>query len=154
MYGSVLAIVLCVNVCQLCPTLCDSVHCGPPGSFVHGILQERILEWVPISFSILLCINNDLLCISNDYWLLTEWDGSFYQVGIHLWISVKALVFNPSENKNKMIRSYFNHHYFQSSRKWHILPSPHSYSVLQFLSRCQISAMTDVCWQMDCGHTV
>jgi len=24
---------------------------SPPGSFVHGILQERILEWVGISFS-------------------------------------------------------------------------------------------------------
>ena len=36
---------------QLCPTLCDLVNCSPPGSSVHGILQERILEWVSISFS-------------------------------------------------------------------------------------------------------
>ena len=26
-------------------------HGSPPGSFVHGILQERILEWVAIPFS-------------------------------------------------------------------------------------------------------
>ena len=32
-------------------TLCDPRDCSPPGSFVHGILQARILEWVAISFS-------------------------------------------------------------------------------------------------------
>ena len=39
------------EVAQSCPTLCDPVDCSPPGSSVHGILQERILEWVAISFS-------------------------------------------------------------------------------------------------------
>ena len=38
-------------VAQLCPTLCDSMECSPPGSSVHGVLQARILEWVVISFS-------------------------------------------------------------------------------------------------------
>ena len=38
--------VLCVLVIQMCPTLCDPMVCNPPGSFVHGILQARILEWV------------------------------------------------------------------------------------------------------------
>ena len=36
---------------QLCPALCDIVDSSPPGSFVPGILQARILEWVAISFS-------------------------------------------------------------------------------------------------------
>ena len=27
-------------------TLCDPMDCSPPGSFVHEILQARILEWV------------------------------------------------------------------------------------------------------------
>ena len=27
-----------------CPALCDPVACSPPGSFVSGILQARILE--------------------------------------------------------------------------------------------------------------
>ena len=35
---------------QLCPTLCDPMDCSPPGSYTHGILQARILEWVAISF--------------------------------------------------------------------------------------------------------
>ena len=31
--------------------LCNPMDFSPPGSSVHGILQERILEWVAISFS-------------------------------------------------------------------------------------------------------
>ena len=42
---------VCVLVTQSCPTPCDPMHCSPPGSSVHGILQARILEWVAISFS-------------------------------------------------------------------------------------------------------
>ena len=42
---------MCVLVSQSCPTLCDPMDCSPPGSFVHGILQARILKWVAISFS-------------------------------------------------------------------------------------------------------
>ena len=30
---------------QSSPTLCDSIDCSPPGSYVHGIVQTRILEW-------------------------------------------------------------------------------------------------------------
>ena len=40
-----------VLVSKSCPTLCDAMDCSPVGSSVHGILQERILEWVSISFS-------------------------------------------------------------------------------------------------------
>ena len=36
---------------QSCPTLCDPIDGSPPGSFIPGILQARILEWVAISFS-------------------------------------------------------------------------------------------------------
>ena len=35
------------EVAQLCLTLCDPVDCSLPGSSIHGILQARILEWVP-----------------------------------------------------------------------------------------------------------
>ena len=36
---------------QSCPTLCDPIDGSPPGSSVPGILQEKMLEWVAISFS-------------------------------------------------------------------------------------------------------
>ena len=32
---------------QPCLTFCNPMDHSPPGSLVHGILQERILEWVP-----------------------------------------------------------------------------------------------------------
>ena len=37
---------LCL-VTQSCPTLCDPMDCSLPGCSVHGILQARILEWLP-----------------------------------------------------------------------------------------------------------
>ena len=36
---------------QSCPALSDPMDYSPPGSSVHGIFQERILEWITISFS-------------------------------------------------------------------------------------------------------
>ena len=40
-----------VLVAQSCLTLCDPLDCSLPGSFVHEILQARLLEWVAIPFS-------------------------------------------------------------------------------------------------------
>ena len=39
---------LCLHdkLLHLCSTLHDSTDCSPPGSFVCGILQARILEWI------------------------------------------------------------------------------------------------------------
>ena len=34
----------------MCPTLCNLMDCSLPASFIHGIFQARILEWVAISF--------------------------------------------------------------------------------------------------------
>ena len=44
---------MCVNakLLQLCLNLCNPMECNPPDSSVHGIIQERVLEWVAISFS-------------------------------------------------------------------------------------------------------
>ena len=55
--SSELAVCLCACVCVCvlvtlsCLTFCDPVDWRPPGSSVHGILQARILEWIPISCS-------------------------------------------------------------------------------------------------------
>ena len=57
LYGEVAArtcicrIAACAKSLQSCPTLCDSMHCGPPGSSVHGTLQARILGWVTMPSS-------------------------------------------------------------------------------------------------------
>ena len=39
------------EVTQSCLTLCDLMDCSPPGSPVHGIFHERVLEWGAIAFS-------------------------------------------------------------------------------------------------------
>ena len=49
------ALVTSFSLCS-CQTLshvqlCDSMDNNPPGFFVHGLLQARILEWVAMSFS-------------------------------------------------------------------------------------------------------
>ena len=41
----------CAKSLQLGLTLCDPVDCRPPSSFVPGISQARILEWIAIPFS-------------------------------------------------------------------------------------------------------
>ena len=41
---------LCVVCAQSCPTFCDLMDCGLPGSSVHRSSQARILEWVAISY--------------------------------------------------------------------------------------------------------
>ena len=39
---------LCVSkLLQSCQTLCDPMDCCLPGSSVYGILQARMLEWLP-----------------------------------------------------------------------------------------------------------
>ena len=52
-------IVLCCLVTKSCQTLCS-----PPGSFVHGTSQARILEWVAISFSRASSQPKDWTCVS------------------------------------------------------------------------------------------
>ena len=44
LYKEVTLLCVCAELLQLCPTLCDAMDCGLPGSSVHGILQVRILE--------------------------------------------------------------------------------------------------------------
>ena len=46
-----LVLLLLLQSLQSCPTLCDPRDGSPPGSLAPGILQERTLEWVAISFS-------------------------------------------------------------------------------------------------------
>ena len=65
---------VCVCVCaracaptksfQSCPTLCNPMDCSSPGSFVHGILQARMLERVAMLSSRGSSQPRDQACIS------------------------------------------------------------------------------------------
>ena len=39
------------EIVQSCPTLRNPKDCSPPGSYIHGIFQARVLEWGAIAFS-------------------------------------------------------------------------------------------------------
>ena len=45
---------------QSCQTLCNPLDCSQPGSSVHGIFQARIVEWVAISFSMVIFLTQEL----------------------------------------------------------------------------------------------
>ena len=61
---------VCVYICaQLYPTLYDSMDCNLSGSFVHGIFQSRILEWVPISYSRGFSLSRDQTHVSFISWI-------------------------------------------------------------------------------------
>ena len=49
------------EVTQLCPTLSDPMDCSLPGSFIHGISQARVLEWVAIAFSSIKLVGENLM---------------------------------------------------------------------------------------------
>ena len=64
---------LCVCA-QSCPTLFDSMECNLPDSFIHGISQARLLEWVAILFSRVFSRHRDgawVFCIGR--WILYHW---------------------------------------------------------------------------------
>ena len=49
---------------RVCPTLCGTMDCSPPGSSVHGISQARRLEWVAMPSSKGSSWPRDRACIS------------------------------------------------------------------------------------------
>ena len=56
-----------VLVTQLSQTLCDPMDCCPPGSSVHEIIQEKILQWVAISFSRVSSLPRDQIYVLSLY---------------------------------------------------------------------------------------
>ena len=62
---------------QLCPTLCDPRDGSPTGSPVPGILQERTLEWVAISFSNAWKWKVKMKSLSRVWLLSTPWTAAY-----------------------------------------------------------------------------
>ena len=52
------------SVTKSCPTVCNAMDCSKTVSFVHGISQARILEWVAVSFCKGFSRPRDRTCIS------------------------------------------------------------------------------------------
>ena len=74
MWEDVLRPCCCCLVSKLCPTPCNTMRCGPPGSPDHGICQAGILEWVVISFSRGSSWPRQRTCVSCiGRWILYHW---------------------------------------------------------------------------------
>ena len=73
-----------VLVARLWPTLCDPMDCSAPGSSVHGILQERIQEWVATPFSRGSSQSRDRTQVSSiaGGFFTTELSGKPYYTGV------------------------------------------------------------------------
>ena len=59
-------VVLMLMLTHSCLTLCDALDCSPPDSYIPGIFQARVPEWVAIAFSSelykeLLQLNNEII---------------------------------------------------------------------------------------------
>ena len=57
---------------QSCPTLCNPMDYSLSDSYVCGILQARILEWVAMPSSRGSSLPRDQTCISHDSWIAGE----------------------------------------------------------------------------------
>ena len=62
---------------QSCPTLCNPIDSSPPGSPVPGILQERTLEWVAVSFSNAWKWKMKVKSLSHVWVFATPWTGVY-----------------------------------------------------------------------------
>ena len=62
---------------QSCPILCNPIDSSPLGSFVPGILQARILEWIAISFSNTWKWKVKVKSFSRVQLLVTPWTGAY-----------------------------------------------------------------------------
>ena len=82
----------CELVAQLCPTVCDLMDCGLPGSSIHGISQARILEWVAIPFSRGSSWPRDrtqVSCIAGRFF--TSWATREAILPVHHWLHLGTL---------------------------------------------------------------
>ena len=69
------------EVAQLCSTLSDPMDCSLPGSFIHGIFQARVLEWVAIAFS---ALGPEVVAISQTFFGFQDLEEDRHFVGCSL----------------------------------------------------------------------
>ena len=80
-----------VLVAQSCLTLCHPMDCSSPGSFVPGILQARILEWLPFPSPVDLP-NTRISCIVDRFFTI--------------WTTKEAPIRKKRSNKNESYQEY------------------------------------------------
>ena len=84
-------------VIQSCPTVCDPMNCSPPGFFIHGVFQARILKRVAISFSRtnvyhILLVDFTLCLCSWEFWIIFFVSPLLVPLGITLIHTLPLLI--------------------------------------------------------------
>ena len=107
--------------CCLVAKKCDPMGCSPPDSFVHGISEVRILEWVTISFSrgssrprdwtYLSCIGRQVFFLS--FFFLNHWaikEAPCINLPSYIYQKRKMLILW----KSQVIYPHFSHQVFNA----------------------------------------
>ena len=84
-------------IAQSCP-ICNPMDCSPQASSVHGILQERILEWVATPF------NMEFSWPRNQMWVSCI-TGKFFTI----WASSKVILSILGNSKMKIKHRWSYH---------------------------------------------
>ena len=87
---------------QSCLTLCDPMDCSLPGSYIHGIPQARILEWVAISSFRGSCWTRNWTCIP----CLVHWQAESLPLSYLGMVPYVCLCPQDSPCKNTGMSSY------------------------------------------------
>ena len=93
--GDIGAAAAAAKLLQSCPTLSNPMDCSPPGSSIHGIFRERVLEWGAIAFSTYMCIYRYMYTYPHTYTHTPYW---FPFSGV-LWL-IHVLMQEFSRTKN------------------------------------------------------
>ena len=129
------------EVAQSCLTLRDPVDCSLPGSFVHGIFQARVLEWVAIAFSertmncvILIFLSN----LKKGTHIFCEVFLGILTLGLCGWFPDVKWIFNQWLNYGFSMSNLSWHlflcHYFRERRTEHLY---------RVILRCMLSHFVD-----------
>ena len=118
MYKTSNAMLCYAKSLQSCPTLCDPIDSGPPGSPVPGILQARTLEWVAISFSNAGKWKVKVKSLSHVRLLATPWTAAWDFPGKSTGVGCHCLLRKTSKFYNKS-QSMIN-----PSQVWYASPLP------------------------------
>ena len=79
---------VCVRA-QLCLTLCDPMDCSPPGSSVHGILQQEYWSGLPLP-TLILVYFNDILNTTEQCYAQPK-----SHLNTHFWLLFSCFFFLP-----------------------------------------------------------
>ena len=123
------------EVTQSCLTLCDPMDCSLPGSSVHGIFQERVLEWVAISVSrvssrtrdethVFRLVSKMLYCVSHQ--------GSLY---FQIYLQINTINMIASNNTPMTLSNLQSRHYARYDNFQNYIP------LFLSLSSCLVQEM-------------